>query len=550
MLKAKAIGEIPEATARVAKTAFPKGNAIMRLRDEFGGLFKDEDFSDLYPDLGQPALSPWRLALVTLMQFMENLTDRQAANAVRLRLDWKYALGLELEDTGFDYSVLSEFRARLIEADAQERLLDSMLEHFQTRGLVKDKGKQRTDSTHVLANIRVMNRLELVIETLRAALNELAAVAPEWLQEIVEDSWYERYAERVDNYLLPKSKTARDSYAKTVGKDGYRLMDANETSTLSVELTALSKVEILKKLWERHYERKGNQVRWREKGELSKAAQSIESPYDPDARFSTKRGKDWVGYKAHFTESCNEESPNIIVNVFTTAATEQDVSCTESIHQVLAKKQLKPEKHYVDAGYTDAEILANSQIKHDIELIGPTRVNPNWQSKIEDGITLYDFNIDWVNQVVTCPGNKTSTAWGSYRIGGAYPLNIIQARFSHKDCSVCELKPLCTRSEKQGRYLNFQPRAQYEALKHMRKFIASEEGQQEYRIRAGVEGTIAQAVGVFGGRRSRYRGQSKTHFQQLMIASAINLVRIDNFLQDKPRGKAYTSRFAKLKLAA
>ncbi len=550
MLKPQPVGEIPEATARIAKAAFPKGNTIMRLRDEFGGLFKDEDFSDLYPDLGQPALSPWRLALVTLMQFMENLTDRQAANAVRLRLDWKYALGLELEDSGFDYSVLSEFRARLIEADAQERLLDSMLEHFKARGLVKDKGKQRTDSTHVLANIRVMNRLELVIETLRAALNELAAVAPEWLQEIVEDSWYERYAERVDDYLLPKSKTARDSYAKTVGEDGYRLMDAIKTSTLSAELTALSKVEILKKLWERHYERKGNQVRWREKGELSKAAQSIESPYDPDARFSTKRGKDWVGYKTHFTESCNEESPNIIVNVLTTAATEQDVSCTESIHKALDKKQLKPEKHYVDAGYTDAELLAGSQATHSIHLIGPTRVNPNWQSKLEGGITLYDFKIDWEKEEVSCPDNKTSIYWRAYEATGRYPHETIQVRFSSKDCKACELKPLCTRSEKQGRYLNFQPRASFEALKHTRKFIASEEGQQEYRIRAGVEGTIAQAVGAFGGRRSRYRGQSKTHFQQLMIASAINMVRIDNFLQDKPKGKAYTSRFAKLKLAA
>ncbi len=171
MLKPKPIGEIPEATTRIVKAAFPKGNAIMRLRDNFDGLFKDEDFSDLYPDLGQPALSPWRLGLVTLMQFMENLTDRQAANAVRLRLDWKYALGLELDDIGFDFSVLSEFRGRLIEADAQERLLDTMLEHFKARGLVKDKGKQRSDSTHVLANIRDMNRLELVIETMETAKN-------------------------------------------------------------------------------------------------------------------------------------------------------------------------------------------------------------------------------------------------------------------------------------------------------------------------------------------------------------------------------------------
>jgi transposase len=550
MLKPQSIGEIPEATARVAKAAFPKGNTIMRLRDEFGGLFKDEDFSDLYPNLGQPALSPWRLALVTLMQYMENLTDRQAANAVRLRIDWKYALGLELEDRGFDYSVLSEFRDRLIEAEAQERLLDRLIEHFKKKGLVKEKGKQRTDSTQVLANIRVMNRLELVIETMRATLNELAAIAPDWLQTIAEESWYERYAQRVEDYRLPKSQRARDAYAKTVGEDGFKLLDELKTSYLSADLTNLSKVAVLRKVWTRHYERKGKRVRWREKKDLSKAAQSIESPYDPDARFSTKRGKDWVGYKVHFTESCNDDSPNVIINVLTTAATEQDVSCTEAIHQALAEKKVKPEKHYVDAGYTDAELLADSQIKHAIQLIGPTRVNPNWQAKVEGGITLNDFKIDWQKEVVTCPGNKQSIYWRAHRTKGRYPHDAIQVRFSNKDCRACDLKPLCTRSKKQGRYLNFQPQARFEALKQARELMASEEGLQEYRIRAGVEGTMDQATNAFGGRRARYKGQAKTHFQQVMVASAINMVRVDNFLQAIPKGKAHISRFSKLKLAA
>ena len=345
MLKPKPIGEIPESTARIVKAAFPQGNAIMRLRDEFNDLFKDEDFSDLYPDLGQPALSPWRLGLVTLMQFMENLTDRQAANAVRLRLDWKYALGLELEDIGFDFSVLSEFRGRLIEADAQECLLDTMLEHFKARGLVKAKGKQRSDSTHVLANIRDMNRLELVIETMRAALNELAVIAPDWLQGIAEDSWYDRYAERVEDYRLPKSQTAREAYAKWVGEDGYELLGAIKSATLETELNSLVKVEVLRKVWERHYERKGKRVRWRDSKDLNKSVPNIASPYDPEARFSKKRNKSWIAYKAHFTESCNEDSANVIVNVLTTPASQQDVSCTDDIHQALVEKHLKPEKH-------------------------------------------------------------------------------------------------------------------------------------------------------------------------------------------------------------
>src|SRR5918997_6438191 len=175
---------VPEETARVAQAAFPAGNPYLTFRDALGPLFQDEDFTALFPPCGQPGLPPWRLAVVTILQFRENLADRQAAEAVRARIDWKYLLGLELTDAGVDFSALSEFRDRLLAGSAEERLLDKLLERCQAQGLLKSRGQQRTDSTHVLAAIRVLNRLELVGETLRAALKELARVAPEWLQTI------------------------------------------------------------------------------------------------------------------------------------------------------------------------------------------------------------------------------------------------------------------------------------------------------------------------------------------------------------------------------
>ena len=184
MLKPSPIEPVPEGTARVARAAFRKGNPLLKLRDELGAVFADADFADLFPRLGQPGLPPWRLALVTLLQFRENLPDRQAAEAVRARIDWKYLLGLELTDPGFDHSVLCEFRSRLLEGGAEERLLGKLLEACQARGLLKARGRQRTDSTRVLASIRALNRLELVGETLRATLNELATVAPDWLRRV------------------------------------------------------------------------------------------------------------------------------------------------------------------------------------------------------------------------------------------------------------------------------------------------------------------------------------------------------------------------------
>ena len=185
--------EIPAETQRVAKSAFPKGNVYMRMRDELGELYSDEQFAELFPARGQPAASPGRLALVTVMQFAEGLTDRQAADAVRGRLDWKYALGLELTDAGFDYSVLSEFRERLLRGQKEQALLDVLLSALQQRGLLKARGRQRTDSTHVLAAIRTLNRLEVVGETMRQALNELAVAMPEWLPSIAQPAWFLRY---------------------------------------------------------------------------------------------------------------------------------------------------------------------------------------------------------------------------------------------------------------------------------------------------------------------------------------------------------------------
>ena len=169
----------------------------------------DSAFAPLFPSRGQPAESPARLALITIMQFAEGLPDRQAADAVRSRIDWKYALGLELTDSGFDASVLSEFRDRLLTGDPTTLLLERMLEVFRAHGFLQERGRARTDSTHVLAAMHTLNRLECVGETLRHALETLASVVPDWLQQWVPVTWFARYGQRFDNYRLPSGKAER-----------------------------------------------------------------------------------------------------------------------------------------------------------------------------------------------------------------------------------------------------------------------------------------------------------------------------------------------------
>jgi len=193
-------GTIPAETVRVARAAFPQGSVAMEMRDLLGGFVRDHDLDRVYLLRGRPVEAPWRMALVTVLQFREGLSDRQAADAVRSRIDGTYALSLELTDSGFDYSVLSEFRTRLIESgDGEERAFgDRLLWEARWRGWLKERGQQRSDTTHVRAALRTLNRLALAGETVRAALNSLAVAAPAWLRAQAPEAWHDRYDHRVE----------------------------------------------------------------------------------------------------------------------------------------------------------------------------------------------------------------------------------------------------------------------------------------------------------------------------------------------------------------
>jgi len=549
------IAPVPEETVRVARAAFPKGNPYLTLRDALGSIFQDEDFAAVFPMNGQPGLPPWRLALVTIMQFRENLADRQAAEAVRARIDWKYLLGLALTDPGFDFSVLSEFRDRLLAGSAEELLLDKLLERCRAVGWLKARGSQRTDSTHVLAAIRVLNRLELVAETLRAALNAVATVAPDWLQAVTPLAWYERYSRRIEESRLPKDKAEREAYAHTVGEDGFMLLDALETPEAPTGLRELPRIEALRRTWQRHYERtpcapaspgapSACPVRFKASRELPPAAEGIESPYDVEARYRHKRDTAWTGYMVHVSETCEPTAPHLLTHVHTTPATVHEAQCTESIQQALIDKEVPPRDHFVDAAYISAELLVDSRDEQGITLRGPARPNPNWQAKVEGAYTLADFVVDWERQQVHCPQGRTATSWAERIDATGTPY--IQVRFRQQDCRGCAARAGCTQAPEAPRTLKLHPQAQYEALQTARAWYASAEGQQGYKRRAGIEGTLSQGVRAFGLRRTRYWGVAKTHLQHVAIAAAINIDRIVAWLGERPPAQTRTSRFAAL----
>ena len=312
---------------------------------------------------------------------MEGLIDRQAAEAVRGRIDWKYALGLELTDPGFDFSVLSEFRQRLIKGQKEQFLLDVLLDELKERGWLKVRSKQRTDSTHMVASVRQLNRLEMVGEAMRQALNELAEVDPNWLKTIVPSEWFTRYGPRMDGIRLPKERAQREALMEAIGADGVYLMSTLWETREKKELWELSGVKILQKIWIQQYwmeyaEGEGKYlVHSRADDNQPPGDKRIHSPYDVDCRYCTKRSTEWVGYKVHLTETCDAETVHLITHVETGSAVEQDVSVTERIHAALDAKGILPDEHLMDTGYIGAELLVNAKEDYGFVICGTRALN-------------------------------------------------------------------------------------------------------------------------------------------------------------------------------
>ena len=549
---------VPASAAMVARAAFPRGNPYMRLRDTLGTVFTDQQFAALFPSHGQPAEAPWRLALVTLLQFAENLSDRRAADAARSRIDWKYLLGLELADPGFDASVLSEFRGRLVMGGAEALLLDTLLALCREQKLLVPRGRQRTDSTHVLGAVRSLNRLGCAIETMRAALNALAVVAPDWLRGQADPAWAERYGKPADDYHVPLGEAARRACAEGVGRDGHALLAAITAPDAPAWLREVPAIRLLRRVWMQNFcmvpaevgAKRGTNgpgedgllVRWRTTVEgFPTSLLMVASPYDPDVHYAKKRSTTWIGYKVHLTETCDEDRPHLITHVETTPAPTVDRDALQPIHQALAAKDLLPGKHLVDAGYVDADQLVISARDHGVDLIGPTPKDNQWQARTEGAFTVQDFTLDWDQQLATCPAGHTSQSWTADANQGR---TVMRIRFSTTDCKACALKPRCTRAPR--RLLTPRRREEHAALEAARAREAERPFADEYRRRAGIEGTLSLGTRTMHLRRSRYVGLAKTHLQHVLTAAAINLGRISNWLAGTPRERTRQSTFVRL----
>jgi transposase len=561
--------EIPEQTVLVARAAFPNGSVAMSARDRLGEVFTDEQFAAAFGVRGAPAELPGGLALVTVLQFVENLTDRQAAQMVARAIDWKYALGLELTDAGFDASVLSKFRARLVEHGLEEQLFTTMLAVLAGQGLIGAGGKQRTDSTHVISAVRDLNRLELAGESVRACLETLSVAAPGWLATVIDvREWAHRYGPRVDSWRLPTSAAKRDRLAHVYGSDAFTLLRAVFAAEAPVWLAELPAVQTLRIMLVQNYlittDSRGREVTRQREADtdgLPPARTRITSPYDTDTRWAAK-GEDlfWNGYKVHLTETCDHDSepgttgggepqprptPNLIVNVATTAATVPDVKATTGIHQQLHDRRLLPDEHYLDSGYPSAETIATAASRG-VTMVTPALLDQSPQARAGTGYDQTRFTIDFDTRQVTCPQGQTNTNWSPAVQRGT---EVIVVKFPASTCDPCPARAQCTTAKRVGRQLTFYPRDLHHALAAARTQQTSNTWQDKYKLRAGVEGTINQALDITGIRHARYRGLPKTRLQHVFSAIALNLVRLHTWWTKNPLPRARTSRLQRLDLA-
>ena len=540
------------------------------VRDRLGEWLRDEEFAAAFGVRGRPGWSPSRLALVTVLQRAENLTDRMAAEAVRTRLDWKYLLGLPLEDPGSGHSVLPEFRAKVAAAGLEQVPLDALLERLASDGLVKAGGKQRTDSTHVVAAVAELNQLELARESVRAAVEALTAAHPGWVAGALHVSeWTRKYGTPVPGWDLPASKKKHE-LAVTCAKDGYALLRAVYDKASPAWLAELPAVETLRKVLVQNYtlviHANGREVvKRREKKQpegdgIPPGRYRIASPHDTDARWGAKRDESWLGCKLHVTETCDDAPPcgcagpghdghcdaaalpNLVTCVATTSAAVTDMEMTGAAGDALAAKGLAPGRHYPGAGYLPAGRLVAEAARHGIALIGPLQAGTSAQARAGQGYARADFTAGYDAQRVTCPQGKTSSSWSPC---SQYGRDAIVAIFARSDCEPCPARELCTKGKK--RTITLQPRAAAEAQAALRAMGDTTSFQAGYARRAGIEGTMHQAASR-GARRARYRGLRKTRLDHAFTAVALNLLRLNAYRNGNPLDRGRTSHLARLDL--
>ena len=472
--------------------------------------YRDEEFADCYHAEGRPAISPVLLAFVTVFQARENLSDRFAARMVEMRDDWKYALHLPSDVYSFDPTVLCDFRARLLEHDADARIFERLLTQLKALGLLRAGGIQRTDSLAIMTKARKLSRIELLVETLRVVVRDLLKADEEWANTTIPLEWEKSYGR-----CCKVERLSEEEKAKLTAELGSNMQWLLEQVQPHEHLRELHVIAMLQTVFGQHFVIENGVVQFTPKS-VGKGADLIETPYDPEARWSRKGDSNWVGDKLQVTETDDADKPHLITDIDLTTSVEYDSCALPAIRERQEKRDVLPGERYADKGYIDGPAIDAGKPLHE-DLIGPIRNYSSPQTRLPDGFTHADFDIDFENGIVTCPNGKHA----SIVAGGA---DGQQALFAREDCEACPLKARCCTGKKEGRSLRFGPH--YETTQWARERQKTDEFKLKYRQhRGGVEGCLSALVRGQGIRVNRYIGRPKNNLRMLFVGVAVNIAR-------------------------
>jgi transposase len=504
--------EVPADIAEIGQRLLPKDNLYRQIGDRFNELFPEESVFDAFHDTaGRGVIPRLLLALVTVLQMMERVPDRTAADFVVSRLDWKYALHLPLGFTGFHFTNLNHWRALLEKKQDERVFFDELVHKLQAAGLIKNRGKMRTDSTHILAVVQRLGQMELVSETVRLALRATTEVASDWVEQTVPGDLQERYSERQREYGLTGDEVRRKLVL--AGTDGFRLLDYVDQSAPQV-VRVLSAIETLRQVLSQQFPAGPEQP---PTSKRPTGGDIVESPHEAEARRGTKRRQSWTGYKLQITETCDEDQPRLIVEIEVTGALENDSPELPKVQERLEERGTLPGEQQVDQGYMSGKNLVTSAARG-VNLMG----KPLADTQGPEGFRQGDFQIDESAKRATCPEGQTSKVWAECKDPAGGP-STIKIRFDATTCQQCACFGKCTSSTK-GRSLTLNPYR--EALETRRSEAKTEAFLTKLHIRAGIEATISEAVRRYGLRSARYRGRARLRLQAYFTAVAMNLRRL------------------------
>jgi len=481
-------------------------------------IFSDDDFKDCYSEIGRNGISPAFLSAITILQWKEHLSDEETAEACINRLDWKIALHIPIEkNTSFDPSTLCYFRKRLKENNKMSLIFDKIVQFAIKKDFIQNNTNQRIDATHIIKHINRISITDLLFRTVKCVVDEVKKSDKEYYDKYFPEYIKIRYTERFSSFGMSKDKRT-DKQAEII-EDGLLLKKLLE-EVKSDKLKEMKQVEIMDTVFRENVkieeiEVESDKKKFLKVTEIECPKQTIFDPRDPSVKLGIKGKISWVGSKCHVVETAVKGEINIITGMIQQEAQASDQKIHDKLNEENKRHGIKPEKIFADGNYISGKSINNYKVNGQ-ELMGYIGKDTAQKDK---NYKLDQFVIDSKNKTAICPEGKKGHK--SYElVNGDYAII-----FDMKDCLNCYNFKKCVTAKK-NKSRRLQVNKHYDVILERRLKQQEKDFKGEMKVRAQVEGTIAELVRKHGLRKGKYKGEPGRQLQFYLSGCALNVKRI------------------------